>query len=204
MAILATRAGDDVAESATAVSVSASHAPNSGTTVTGPDPCSWTMVGLAVRSGRGVIRRPDLEGMRVMEKRLTAIEEILPTLATKNDLAPLPTRDEMHTAISAAVKPLASRDELDAAIAPLATREELRAAIAPLATREEMYHAIREEGERTRRHFDVVAEDLRGDIRLLAEGQVALYRRDDGLRDELKGDVAPLDRRVTRLEAKRG
>jgi len=64
--------------------------------------------------------------------------EVLATLAAKGDLAPLATREEMRDAIAAA--------------------------IAPLATREEMYAAIREEGERTRRHFDVVAERLESSI----------------------------------------
>jgi ubiquinone biosynthesis protein UbiJ len=50
----------------------------------------------------------------------------------------------------------------------------------------------------------VVAEDLRGDIRLLAEGQVALHQRVDNVRTELKSDIAALDRRVMRLEVTRG
>jgi len=54
------------------------------------------------------------------------------------------------------------------------TREELNAAIAPLATREELRAAIREDGERTRRHFDVVAERLESKIRVIAEGYARL------------------------------
>jgi hypothetical protein len=54
---------------------------------------------------------------------------------------------------------------LRAAVAPLATREELRAAVALLATKEE----LREEGERLRRHMDVLIEAQRGDIHMLAE-----------------------------------
>lgn len=113
--------------------------------------------------------RPKLESVvSNIDHRLTVIEQILPTLATKEDL---------------------------------------RAAIAPLPTREEMYQAIhsvvRQEGEQTRRHFDIVAESLHGDIRLIAEGHVTLQQSVDGLRTELKGDIAKLDRRVTRLEAAR-
>jgi hypothetical protein len=67
----------------------------------------------------------------------------------------------MHAAIREAIAPLASREELQAAIAPLATRAELQAAIAPLATREEL--------QDLRRHMNVLIEDVRGDIRLLAE-----------------------------------
>jgi ubiquinone biosynthesis protein UbiJ len=62
---------------------------------------------------------------------------------------------------------------------------------------------VRNEGARTRRHFDVVAESLRGDIQLIAEGQVALQQRFEELRTELKGDIAGLDRRLMRLEASR-
>jgi hypothetical protein len=57
----------------------------------------------------------------------------------------------------------------------LPTREELHADFVArdeliLSTREEM----RRSSEETRRHFDVVAEGLRDDIRLLAEGQVTI------------------------------
>jgi len=132
--------------------------------------------------------------VRNVDARLTRVEQILPTLATKAELkeavAPLATRDEMHAAIAEAV-------------APLATKAELAKAVAPLATRAEMHTAIAEEGERTRRHFDVVAERLEGHIKLLAEGHAAL--RDDvrDMRTEVKTDIAQLDRRVMRLEADR-
>ena len=65
-----------------------------------------------------------------LDHRLARVEQILPTLATK---------EELRLAIAAAV-------------APLATKEELR-----------------EEGERLRRHMDIVGEALRSDIQLLAE-----------------------------------
>ena len=90
-----------------------------------------------------------------------------------------------------------TKEDLGLAIAPLATREEMRAeiraALVPYPTREEMYAALattrdellqrmREEGDRTRRHFDVVSESLRDDIRILAEGLVAVHQRIDDLR----------------------
>ena len=116
------------------------------------------------------------------------VEQILPTLATKADL--LATKAELEAAIAgaieplatraelrAAIEPLATRAELRAAIKPLATRAELRAAIEPLATRAELRAAIAESEERMRRHFDVVAESLRDDIRLIAEGLAALSER---------------------------
>ena len=41
---------------------------------------------------------------------------------------------------------------------------------------------IRDEGTTTRRHFDVVAESLRDDIRLIAEGVVALDAKVEAMR----------------------
>ena len=61
-----------------------------------------------------------------LDRRLTRVEQILPTLATKDDLRTLATKDELR-------------------------RE------------------IREEGERSRRHMDVIAESLRSDIQLVAD-----------------------------------
>jgi len=132
--------------------------------------------------------------VRNVDARLTRVEQILPTLATK---------EEVKAAITEAVAPLATKVEMRAAIAeaiaPLATKAELAEAIAPLATRVDM----REEGERTRRHFDVVAERLEGHIKLLAEGHVALREDMRDMGTEIKADIAQLDRRVMRLEAER-
>lgn len=85
----------------------------------------------------------------------------------------------------------------------LATKVELReaiaAAITPLATKAE----LREEGERTRRHFDVVAERLEGQIRLIAEGLLALRERMESRFTEVTTEIGRLDRRGMRLEAAR-
>ena len=54
----------------------------------------------------------------------------------------------------------------------------------------------------TRRHFDVVAESLRSDIRLLAEGLVALDQKTDRLQNELREEFARVDRRFLHLEAR--
>ena len=115
-----------------------------------------------------------------IDTRLARVEQILPTLATREALregiAPLATREQMRAAIqsavASAVAPLATRDELHAAI---------QAAIAPLATRAEMYAAIKEEGERSRRHTDVLIEDVRDDNRLILEHLIALSARVDAL-----------------------
>jgi len=144
--------------------------------------------------------------------------DVLANLATKSDLAPLVTREEL----AAAIARLATREEMHAAIAaavaPLATRAEMHAAIAaavaPLATREELQDLrsdlkseIREEGERTtervKRYFDIVAERLESSVKVIAEGHVHLDTKIDGVRNGLKGDITALDRRVTRLETRR-
>ena len=122
-----------------------------------------------------------------VERRVDRIDQILPALATRDDL-------------KAAIAPLATKVELRAAIAPLATKAELRAAIAEseqrmcdrmdaIATglrkelREDMRThvagAIAASEQRLRTHFDVVAESLRDDIRLVAEAVVTLSERVD-------------------------
>ena len=88
-----------------------------------------------------------------IDRRLAKVEQILPTLATKDEIGLLATKQEMRG--------LATKAELAVAIAPLATKAELAAAIAPLATKEQIVEL--------RRHMDVVGESLRSDIQLLAE-----------------------------------
>jgi len=165
--------------------------------------------------------------LKKLDRRMQNVEQILPTLptreemraeiraeireavrplATKEELAKLVTNDKLEGIVAtlatkedlaAAIAPLATKPELAAAIAPLATKAELAAAIAPLATKAEM----REEGERTRQHFDVVAESLRDDIRLIAESQVALQAEVRLGRKDLDGRLNNHDKRITRLEA---
>ena len=64
-------------------------------------------------------------------------------------------------------------DRIEQILPTLATKDDLRKAIAPLATKEE----VRAEGDRTRAHFDAVAERLEDQIRLLAEGLLSLEQR---------------------------
>jgi hypothetical protein len=65
--------------------------------------------------------------------------------------------------------------------------------------------------EETRRHFDVVAERMRSEIRVVAEGHVGISRQLSEFREEnevahreilsaVKFSYAELDRRITRLE----
>jgi hypothetical protein len=80
--------------------------------------------------------------LKNLDRRLSRVEEILPSLATKEDLRLLATKEELQA---------------------LATKEELAAQWA------ELRREIRDEGERSRRHMDVLIEAQRGDIQLLAE-----------------------------------
>ena len=124
-----------------------------------------------------------LATLKNIDARLTKVEQILPGLAT---------RDELQAAIAGAVAPLATREEMRAAIAaaitaavePLATREEMHAAIAgavaPLATREEL-HELRVLFEQDRQRWSMMFEDLRDDNRIILEHLVALSTRVDAL-----------------------
>ena len=111
-----------------------------------------------------------------IDQRLNRVEQILPTLATKDDL--VATKEELRREIDRAVEPLATNEELrreiERAVEPLATNEELRReivhAIEPLATKEAL-HELREE---LRRHIDVSREALQSSIDLLAEHLVRI------------------------------
>ncbi len=69
-------------------------------------------------------------------------------------------------------------DRIEQILPTLATREDLKAAIAPLATKAELRAAIAESEQRMRAHFDVVAESLRDDVRLVAEAVATLLERE--------------------------
>ena len=107
------------------------------------------------------MEQPGLEArVRNLVHRVIRMEQILPGLATKADL-------------DARIAALATTAELRS------LKEELQQAMSALPTRFEIHEAIRAEGEQTRRHCDVVAEGLRTEIRLLAEGLVAVREQDD-------------------------
>lgn len=132
--------------------------------------------------------------IRNIDERLARVEQILPTLATKDELKTLATKKDLEAlATKKELEALATKKDLET----LATKAELTAAIAPLVTREEMHAAIREEGERTRRHFDVVAERMHDEVKLSLEGHQRLSERVD----DLERTTSALDRRVGLLEA---
>ena len=118
------------------------------------------------------------QGLRNLDHRVERVEQLLPTLATENDL-------------QAAIEPLATKAELQAAIEPLATKAELKAAIdkavEPLATKADLQSAIAGAERRMRTHFDVVAESLGDDIRLIATSLGYALAADRRLRNGPEG-----------------
>lgn len=108
--------------------------------------------------------------LRNLDHRTTRLEQFLPTLATKDDLAAVALAAKAE--LAAAIAPLATKAELAAAIAPLATKAE----IATLATKTELAAGLDE----VRRHTSVLIEDVRDDIRLLAEHLATVLDRRSG------------------------
>jgi hypothetical protein len=115
-----------------------------------------------------------------IDERTARIEQILPTLATKDDLKAFATKDDL--------KAFATRDDLKA----FATKDDLKG----FATME----SVREEGERTRRHFDVVAEKLKQDIALVVEGQQAEATSVNTRFREVDATLESHDKRLMKLE----
>ena len=89
------------------------------------------------------------EHLENIDRRLTRLEQILPTLATKDELKTLATKEDLRTAIADAVAPLATKEEL---------REE----------GERLRRHMDDVEERSRRYMDVLTESLREDIHLIA------------------------------------
>ena len=111
------------------------------------------------------------EQLKNIDVRTKAIERILPTLATKDDLR-LTTEALRHE-----MARFATKEDLRGAVATLATKEELRAAIASLATKEDVTDA--------RRYALMLNEATRDDIRLLAEHMVTMRAQLDRIEQRL-------------------
>ena len=117
-----------------------------------------------------------------LDRRLSRVEHILPSLATKEDLRSLATKEDLQSlatkeelrflATKEDLQSLATKEKLQALATKhreelLSTKQELRLETA--AQSAELRREIRDEGERSRRHMDLLIEAQRGDIQLLAE-----------------------------------
>src|SRR6516225_3725475 len=117
--------------------------------------------------------RQDLETqIKSIDERTARIEQILPTFATKDDLKAFATKEDFNLCV---------------------TKEDAKA----FATKDD----VREEGERTRRHFDMVADQMRDQIALIAEGHKALESSSNARFNEIKTVLDKHDKRIMKLEA---
>jgi len=122
--------------------------------------------------------------------------------------------------VLAEVSRLATKAELRDEVSRLATKAELRDEVSRLATKAELQEGLqsvkdelraelaskadlRAESVETRRHMTVLVEDLRDEIRILAEGLEVLDARDARQHAESMNADARLDSRVMALEASR-
>ena len=93
----------------------------------------------------------DLEAMmQNLNHRVARIEQILPTLATRDDLAPLATRSGVDALVQQLLAELVTKSDLD--LLRKEFREELAAGF-----------------DDAKRYALVLHEDLKSDIRLIAE-----------------------------------
>ena len=96
--------------------------------------------------------------VKKLEQRMSAVEQILPTLATKEDLKVYATKEDLKAfATKEDLKAFATKEDLET----FATKEDLKA----FPTRTEM----EEKFEESKRFALVLHEDLKGDISLIAE-----------------------------------
>jgi hypothetical protein len=87
---------------------------------------------------------------------------------------------QAFTAVRAGLQNVSERvREVDASVREVDTR--LSAEIRRIET--SLRQEVREEGIATRRHFDVVAESVRGDIRIIDEGLIALDAKVERMRE---------------------
>ena len=116
--------------------------------------------------------------IRNLDRRTARVEQILPTLATKDDLRALATKEDLKRfATKEDLKRFATKEDLKR----FATKEDLKA----FPTREDpkgfaTKDDLEEVRQDLRRHMLVLIEDVRGDIRLVAEAVATLGRRDGG------------------------
>jgi uncharacterized protein YicC (UPF0701 family) len=152
-----------------------------------------------------------------IDERTTRIEQILPRLATKEDLQGSATKQDLQGfATKQDLQGFATKQDLQGFatkqdLQGFATKQDLQGFatkqdLQPFATKQDLQpfatkDDVREEGERTRRHFDVVAEAMKEEIGRIAEGHAVVNARVDGVRAEHKADIAGHERRITKLEA---
>jgi hypothetical protein len=152
----------------------------------------------------GVMNSDDIEArVKNIDERTKRIEQILPTLATKDDVRGFATKEDLQAfATKEDLQAFATKEDLQAFatkedLQAFATKEDLKAH----PTRDEMTTAIREEGQLTRARFDAVAERIEQSVKVIAEGHEATKARVESRLSEFHGELSAHDRRIMKLEA---
>ena len=152
---------------------------------------------------------PSLADMeRVLEnldRRLRGVEQFLPTLATKADLDRYPTKADLDRyATKSDLERFATKADLErfatkADLERFATKTDLERFAAKADLERFATKADLESGLAQVRAF---TEQVRDEVRSLAEGYELLSGRVDSLSTDVRGVLYTLDTLVTRLEAK--
>ena len=105
-------------------------------------------------------------------------------------------REEMQSTAAAL------RQDFQASAAELRQdfRQDIQASAAEL--RQDFRREIQASATETRRHFEVVAESLRSDIQVVAEGLSMLDEKVERFRDEVHQEFGKVDRRFLHLDAR--
>ena len=133
--------------------------------------------------------------------RLDRIEQILPTLATKDDLKGVPTQaDPKGFLTKDDIKGMPTQADpkgflTQADVTWLATKDDLKV----FATKEE----LKAESKETRRYMQILIEEVKADIKLVAEAVVETNRViARHTHPDLRTDIDKIDLRVLKLELK--
>jgi hypothetical protein len=109
-----------------------------------------------------MMTRTEMEDvLRNLDRRVERIEQILPTLATKEDLKAFATKEDLKAfATKEDLKAFATKDDLQA----YPTKDDLREALRKYATKDDLRAGLQEVMAHTR----MLYEQTREDIQLLA------------------------------------
>jgi hypothetical protein len=121
-----------------------------------------------------------------IDRRLERVEQILPTLATKEDLQAFPTKEDLQA--------YATKEDLKA----FATKEDLEAHGA--RERTAMHAFIADALARQTADIRILLEQERAFLRVVADGVLACTEQLRGVDADSRARDAALDRRVQRLE----
>jgi len=133
--------------------------------------------------------------VRNIDRRLERVEQILPTLATKEDLKAFPTKEDLQAyATKEDLKAFATKEDLKA----YATKEDLDAHGA--RERTAMHAFIADALARQTADIGILLEQHHEFLRVVADGVLACTEQLRRVDADSQARDAALDRRVQRLE----